>query len=117
MADPVVQQIADQVVAMVKPRPKQTRALKSVPKAKAATAMTAKRAEVFSDEAYETIHGHKPFKPTKLTVEGALDYFYDHFCAKKKSAARDASIIRHFKARWSGRLLSGIATDDILAFK
>src|SRR5882672_3748892 len=86
-------------------------------KAKAQTAMDAKRAEIFTDETYETIHGHKPFKPTKLTVEGALDYFYDHFCIRKKSAPRDAAIIRHFKARWSGRMLSDITTEDILAFK
>lgn len=86
-------------------------------KAKAQTAMDAKRAEIFTDETYETIHGHKPFKPTRLTVEGALDYFFDHFCAKKKSAARDSTIIRHLKARWSGRLLSEITTGDILAFK
>jgi len=77
--------------------------------------MDAKRAEIFTDETYETIHGHKPFKPTKLTVEGALDYFYDHFCIRKKSAPRDAAIIRHFKARWSGRMLSDITTEDIVS--
>ncbi len=86
-------------------------------KAEAMDAMTAKRAEVFSDEAYETIHGHKPFKPTKLTVDDALDYFFDHFCAKKRSAARDSAIIRHLKARWPGRMLAEIRTEDILAFK
>jgi integrase len=85
-------------------------------KAEAATAMKAKRTEIFKDEVYESTHGHRPFKPTPMTFGEYADYYFRTFCAKKRSAQRDKEILAFLKARWKGSL-SAITTQMIVDLK
>jgi integrase len=85
-------------------------------KAQAQTAMTAKRAEVFRDEPYETIHGHKPFKPSPMSFGEYADYYFKTFCAHKKFAQRDREILAYLKNRWK-LPLSALTTKMIADFK
>jgi len=85
-------------------------------KAQAETAITAKRAEVFSDENYETIHGHKPFKPSPVSFGDYADYYFKTFCSHKKSAQRDREILSALKGRWKLPLAS-LTTQMIADYK